>query len=308
MDPLSAIFSSVNVQLARVYRIEATAPWGFHSTHGSNIRFVLVLRGAAVLQTQFRLAPLSLRNGDLFILLDDSNFSFADAVNTRSISCEALEDLRVGNTVRFGGGGIDTTLMAGHFAVNRAEAQAIFKVLPTFLHLRLDEKRGHSFHSVLELLSLETDRPELASQEMINRLCEMLFLHAIRAYASEQDNGYRGWLAGLADPQLGRAIELLHAQLQKNWTVDCLAASVGMSRASFASRFKLIVGQSPLEYLTHWRITRACVLMRETDFKIAKIANDVGYASDSAFTKAFKRVMQATPAEFRGEPGQSLHS
>jgi AraC-like DNA-binding protein len=304
MDTLSAIFSSVNVQQARTYRIEATAPWGFHSTHGSNIRFVLGLRGAAVVLTQFRSLPLSLCEWDLFILFDDSTFSFADEVNSSSVSCEALEHLKVGNTVRFGGGGAQTTLMAGHFAVDRAEAQAIFKILPTFLHLQLDQKRGRSFHSVLELLSLETERPGLASQEMINRLCEMLFIHAIRAYTSEQDHVYSGWLAGLADPQLGNTIELLHAQLQKNWTVDSLAASAGMSRSSFASRFKLIVGQSPLEYLTHWRIHRASVLMRGTDFKIAKIAKDVGYASESAFTKAFKRVMQATPSEFRGEPGQ----
>jgi AraC-like DNA-binding protein len=304
MDPLSAIFSSVNVQQARTYRVEASAPWGFHSTHGSNIRFVLVLRGDAVLQTRFRSQPLSLRNGNLFILFDDSNFSFADEVNSSSVSCEALESLKVGNTVRFGGGGVQTTLMAGHFAVDRAEAQTIFNILPTFLHLQLDERRGHSFQSVLELLSLETERPGLASQEMIDRLCEMLFIHAIRAYTSEQDHGYRGWLAGLADPQLGKTIELLHAQLQKNWTIDSLAASAGMSRSSFASRFKLIVGQSPLEYLTHWRIHRACVLMRGTDFKIAKIAKDVGYASESAFTKAFKRVMQATPSEFRGESRQ----
>jgi AraC-like DNA-binding protein len=270
MDTLSAIFSSVNVQQARVYRVEATAPWGFHSAHGSNIRFVLVLRGAAVLQTQFRSRPLSLQNGDLFILFDDSNFSFADEVNSSSVSCEALEHLKVGNTVQIGGGGVEATLMAGHFAVDRAGAQAIFKSLPTFLHLQLDQKRGHSFRSVLDLLSLETERPGLASEEMINRLCEMLFIHAIRAYTSEQNHGYRGWLAGLADPQLGKTIELLHAKLQKNWTVDSLAASAGMSRSSFASRFKLIVGQSPLEYLTHWRIQRACVLMRGTDFKSPK--------------------------------------
>src|ERR1035438_2666141 len=148
MDTLSAIFSSVNVQQARTYRVEATAPWGFHSTHGSNIRFVLVLGGAAALQTQFRSQPLSLRNGDLFILFDDSNFSFADEVNSSSVSCEALESLKVGNTVRFGGGGVQTTLMAGHFAVDRAAARAIFKILPTFLHLQLDEKRRHSFQSV----------------------------------------------------------------------------------------------------------------------------------------------------------------
>jgi transcriptional regulator GlxA family with amidase domain len=125
---------------------------------------------------------------------------------------------------------------------------------------------------------------------------------------NEKVCGRRGWVAGLSDPQLGKVIELLHARLQKNWTVESMTANAGMSRSSFASRFKLIVGQSPLEYLTHWRIHRASVLMRRSDLKIAKIAKNVGYTSESAFTKAFKKVMQATPNEFRGESGPELQS
>jgi hypothetical protein len=191
MDTLSTIFSSVNVQRARVFRLEVSAPWGFHSTHGSNIRFVLVLRGFAVVQTQASAEPLSLQSGDLFVLLDDSKFSFADDAMSSSISCEGLEELKVGNTVQFGGGGAPTALMAGHFAVDRAGTQAIFTILPTFLHFHLDERRQQSFHSVMNLLSLETEQPGLASQEMTNRLCEMLFIHAVRTYSSDQSNGYR---------------------------------------------------------------------------------------------------------------------
>ena len=293
------MLSSINVQRAIVRRVELTAPWGLRSTGGSDIRFILVLQGTAILKTHSRSQPLSLRSGDLFIMFGDSEFSIGDEVKSLLVPCETVEQLKVGNTVGFGGGGVQTTLMTGRFAVERAEAQPIVKILPTLLHLQLDEKRCHSFQSVLELISLETERPGLASQEIIDRLCAMLFVHAIRAYINDHDRGHRGWLAGLADPQLGKAIELWHAQLQKNWTVGSMAASAGMSQSSFASRFKLIVGQSPLEYLTHWRIHRGSILMRSTDLKITTIAKSIGYASESAFTKAFEQVMQVPPSEFR---------
>ena len=298
MDPLSAIFSSMSVQQALVDRLEVTAPWGFRSTFGPEIRFILVLRGSALLQTTSRSEPLSLRSGDLFILFG-GDFSLADDATSRRSDCEQLEFLRSGSVIRFGGGGVPTTLVAGRFVVDQEEARPILKALPGSLHLQLDQKRTHSFQSVMELISLETEQPGLASKEMINRLCEMLFIHAVRAYTQDLTQNQTGWLAGISDSQLGQIIQLLHAELHKGWTVDSMAASAGMSRSAFASRFKLIVGQSPLEYLTQWRIHRASVLMRKTDSNIARIAKGVGYASESAFTKVFKKVMQTTPSEFR---------
>lgn len=299
VDPLSAIFSSLDVQRARVHRVEATAPWGFRSTRGSNVRFVLMLDGAAMLQMDSRAESLSLHSGDLFILFGNSDFSVVDEANSLLVPCETVEHLKVDNTLRFGGGGSETTSVIGRFSLDHFEDQPIFKALPSFLHLQLGKGRSYPFQSVLELISLETVQPGLASQEMIERLCEMLFIHAVRAYVNDQDHGHHGWLAGLSDPKLGKVIELLHAELTKNWTVDSMAASAGMSRSSFAARFKLIVGQSPLEYLTHWRLHRASVLMRRTDLRVAVIARKVGYASESAFTKAFKKFTRATPSEFR---------
>jgi AraC-like DNA-binding protein len=299
MDPLSAIFSSMNVQQALIDRIEVTAPWGIQSTCGPDIQFALVLRGSAILQTKSSPQPLSLRGGDVFIMFGNSDYLLADQVRSEVIDCKALKELKVGNAIRFGGGGAPTTLVAGRFKIDQIDARPILKALPSFLHLQLDQKRSHSFHSVLELISFETEQPGLASEEMVNRLCEMLFIHAIRAYANEQDHGHAGWLAGMSDQYIGKAMHLMHDQLQKDWTVDSMAASAGMSRSAFASRFKLIVGQSPLEYLTQWRVYRASVLIRKTDSNVSKIAKSVGYDSESAFTKVFKKVMQTTPSEFR---------
>ncbi|WP_263384564.1 AraC family transcriptional regulator [Granulicella arctica] len=298
MDPLSAIFSSMSVQQALVDRLEVTAPWGFHSTSGPEIRFILMLRGSAVLETKSLSQPLSLRGGDLFILFG-GDYSLANEASSQRVHCEALVFTRIGSVIQFGGGGVPTTLAAGRFVIDQVKAGPILKVLPASIHLQLDQKRTHSFQSVMELISLETEHPGLASEEMINRLCEMLFIHAIRAYTQDLTQNQGGWLAGISDGQLGQVIQLLHAHLHKNWTVDSMAASAGMSRSAFAARFKLIVGQSPLEYLTQWRIHRASVLIRKTDSNIGKIAKGVGYASESAFTKVFKKVMQTTPSEFR---------
>jgi transcriptional regulator GlxA family with amidase domain len=209
---------------------------------------------------------------------------------------------------RFGGGGVLTTLVAGRFVIDQVEIRPILKALPPFLHLQLDQKRNHALHAVLQLISLETEQPGLASDEMISRLCEMLVIHAIRVYAADQSGNHMGWLAGISDEHLGKVIQLLHSHLDKKWTVDSMAASAGMSRSSFASRFRLIVGQSPLEYLTQWRIHQASVLLRKTDESVAKIARRVGYASESAFTKIFKKILLTTPIDFRAESKQHLPS
>jgi AraC-like DNA-binding protein len=299
MDPLAEIVSSMNVRKALFDRVEVTAPWGFHSTCGPEIKFALILRGAGILKTRSLPAPLSLSGGDVFIMFDDSEYSISDSLRSKLIDCSALKDLKIGDTIQFGGGGSPTTLIVGRFEIDPMDAKPILKALPSFLHLHLNQNRTHSFQSVLELLSLETEQPGLASEAMINRLCELLFIHAIRAHTLENHQGNSGWLAGIADRQLGKTILSVHNQLRKGWTVDSMAASAGMSRSAFAARFKVIVGQSPLEYLTQWRMHKASTLIRRNNSNMSEVAHAVGYESESAFTKIFKKQTGITPSEFR---------
>jgi AraC-like DNA-binding protein len=133
-----------------------------------------------------------------------------------------------------------------------------------------------------------------------NRLAEVLFIQTIRAHtASAADCSNPGWLRSIFDPQIGAALKSIHENVDHPWTVESLAEAAGMSRSAFAAHFKDLLGQAPLEYVTEWRMQKAVRLLQQPDKKLLEIAKRVGYESDAAFSKAFKRVLGVTPGEHR---------
>jgi AraC-like DNA-binding protein len=138
------------------------------------------------------------------------------------------------------------------------------------------------------------------SEVVANRLAEVLFIQAIRAHiASGAEICKRGWLRAIFDLQIGAALKSIHENVNSPWTVESLAESAGMSRSAFAERFKELLGQTPLEYVTEWRMQKAVQLLQLGDKKLIDVAQSVGYESDAAFSKAFKRVVGLTPGEYR---------
>ncbi|AIM02298.1 hypothetical protein DU99_24110 (plasmid) [Sinorhizobium meliloti] len=172
-------------------------------------------------------------------------------------------------------------------------------MLPKLLHLKSEQYRSRAFQSVLELLAAEADAPGLGSDAVVRRLFELLFIHAIRAFAQQGSTPKRGWLAAVFGRNLALAIEAMHAKAQIAWTVDELAKKAGMSRSAFAARFKVVVGQTPLAYLTEWRIHQAARLIERNADRLSVIARSIGYQSEAAFTKAFTKVMGIVPSEYR---------
>ncbi|MGH0343958.1 AraC family transcriptional regulator [Sinorhizobium meliloti] len=141
--------------------------------------------------------------------------------------------------------------------------------------------------------------PALGADAAISRLFELLFIHALRAYVEDDGSPKRGWLAAMSDPRLKPVIEAIHADPAEDWTVDVLARTAGMSRSAFALRFKSVLEQTPLEYLTSWRVRCASAMLLKSSAPISDIARKSGYGSDAAFNKVFKRVTGQTPAKFK---------
>ena len=131
------------------------------------------------------------------------------------------------------------------------------------------------------------------------RLSEILFVHAVRGYLAELPEGARGWHAALAEPPIARALALMHRQPERSWTVESLGRAVGMSRSVFAERFTATVGEPPLAYLAGWRMHRARAMLGEGRWRTARIARELGYASEAAFATAFKRWTGTTPGKYR---------
>jgi AraC-like DNA-binding protein len=134
---------------------------------------------------------------------------------------------------------------------------------------------------------------------VIAKLSELLFVEAVSHYIAGLPEDRKGWLAGLRDPQIGRALALMHAQPAKDWSAEALAAEVGMSRSGFAERFGALVGKAPMQYLTYWRMQLAARRLRESRESLAQVGHGVGYESEAAFSKAFKREFGKSPGEWR---------
>ncbi|RVH94103.1 AraC family transcriptional regulator [Sinorhizobium medicae] len=297
MDPLTDIFSSMRMRKAKFTTLDATAPWGVASDGDPAIKFVLVVRGSAVLTTRENPHPVSLRAGDVFIIFGNEPYRVIDHKGSLAVDCLDVETLRVGNRIQFGGGGATTTFISGFFEVDRLDARPLLNVLPKLLHVKSEQYRSRAFQSVLELLAAEADAPGLGSDAVVRRLFELLFIHAIRAQQGSTPK--RGWLAAVSDRNLALAIEAMHAEPQIAWTVDELAKKAGMSRSAFAARFKDVVGQTPLAYLTEWRIYQAARLIERNADRLSVVARSIGYQSEAAFTKAFRKVMGTVPSEYR---------
>lgn len=303
MDFLTSIVSAMRLRSALYARLEATAPWGVQFASGQErARFGLVTAGRCWLSTDTVAEPRALVAGECFLLLDPAAYSLGDDPQGAKESCKTLMEthsLLGTNLIRFGGGGIAATVITGWFEFDSSTSRLLLDLLPRLLHFRLEDERSDALQATLDLLTIETARSDPGGELVIRSLADVLFVQAVRAYMVSSSQPQQGLLAALADPQLGRAIHAIYADTARRWTVAALAGVCGMSRSSFALRFRQVVGQTPLECLSRWRMDLAMSLMRDKARPLSSIALDVGYETESAFARAFQRTVGVTPSTYR---------
>lgn len=303
-DPLDEVFAAMRVDSALYARLEAKAPWGLSTRRvDTTTRFGLVLRGGCWLRLDDAGAgtqPVALVAGDCFVIPRGDAYTLCDDFASPRVNCVDLVRANLGGVVALGGDGAQSSVISGWFSFDPYGARALLDLLPPLLHIRMDEQRTQLLQASLRLLAMETAQRRLGAGLIVSRLADIVFVQAVRAHIDTLDpDADGGWLAALADRRLGAALNLLHGDVAANWTVETLAAAAGMSRSAFALRFKDKLGIAPLDYLTRWRMFRAGHLLRHTDRALASIAASVGYESEAAFNKAFKRVTGSAPGAFR---------
>ncbi|RJG07800.1 AraC family transcriptional regulator [Noviherbaspirillum cavernae] len=304
MDPLDDVFAAMRVQSAVYARLEATAPWGLSLAGGQSARFGLVVRGGCLLSVEGVVQPIALTAGDCYVLARGTPYVLRDKAGTPTVSCTSVVRDRIGGVVDLGGGGTPATVICGWFTFDELSAQPLVELLPTVLHVRMDQARVHALQATLQLLAMETEQPGLGSSLVISRLADIVFVQAIRAHVAASGDAAPGWLAALSDRKIGPALRAMHRDIAKSWTVESLASIATLSRSAFAMRFKERVGESPLEYLTRWRMFKASCMLRQSNRSLGEIADVIGYESESAFNKAFKRAMGLAPGAYRrGDAG-----
>ena len=196
-----------------------------------------------------------------------------------------------------------TRIMYGHYVVREADRNPLRGHLSSFLHLRrTDHPQLSACDALVRIIEAEQQTERAGWQAIASQLTQVVFHQALRMFVSahqSQDGNSPSHAQLVTDPAIGLVVGLLHAQLEKPWTVISLARWVGMSRSAFSERFRVATGKPPLQYLTEVRMARACYLLRQSDLGIKQIAATVGYESPSSFTNAFKRWNRVSPASFR---------
>jgi AraC family transcriptional regulator, alkane utilization regulator len=317
MDALSQVLKSLQLEGAVFLNAEFTAPWSILSTYGLGSVNERLADGDHVLYFHFltegrcklRLATggdaIEANANDLVLFPHGNRHVMASDVHLAPVEASTLIESGDGADpdvfqLRQGGGGAVTRFVCGYIACNRSVCRPLLDALPEMARIPMGDATSSTLMRDLLRVGVRessTERPGAAS--LLAKLSELMFVEALRRYVEAMPSDRNGWLAGVRDAHVGRALSLLHADPAKTWTVDELAREVALSRSALADRFADLVGEPPMQYLTRWRLALAAQMLRAGKLAVARIAERSGYESEAAFNRAFKREFGLPPAEWR---------
>jgi AraC-like DNA-binding protein len=313
-DVLSDVLDAVRLQGAVFFTVEASAPWVALSPAAREVarlmpgadhimEFHLLVEGecwASLVDGEPELA----RAGDLLIYPHGDAHAFRSAPGLALpppfVAPEEPRSLPI--MLRFGNGPADARFICGYLGCDARPFNPLLDALPRMMRVPAKDG-GDPVGEFMRIAAVETERARWGSGALRARLAEMLFVAAIRRHLDGLPEGAVGWLGGLRDPHVGRALGLLHARPAHPWTLEALAREVGLSRTVLHERFGALVGKPPMQYLALWRMQVAASRLARGNEKIAAIALQVGYESEAAFNRAFKRLVGMPPAAWRRERG-----
>lgn len=314
MDVLSEVLSLVKLQGALFFNGEFSAPWCFNAPPANVIASYLSPQAEHLIIYHF------VTEGRAYVQLPDGGreelnggdivmFPHGDAhrlghglvpepVDARQLFAQGSgQELKL---VRFGGGGEITRFVCGFMACESRLCEIFLPGLPKVLKLNVaNESSGQWLENTIRFSVREGREAGAGSGAVLAKLSEVLLVETLRRYINALPPEQTGWLAGARDPAMSRVLTLLHKQPAHPWTVSELAKRVGLSRTRLAERFRYFLEQSPIAYLTYWRLTLAAEMLQSTNDSVAEVAATVGYCSEAAFNRAFRRQFKRPPAQFR---------
>jgi AraC-like DNA-binding protein len=198
-----------------------------------------------------------------------------------------------------GGSGEPARFICGYFGCDTRPFNPILDALPRLLHVRAADAGGSLTRDLLHMALLENEHPRAGGETILSKLSELMFLQAVRHYIDALPTQSTGWLSGLRDHHIGMALRLMHGRPAERWTLDALAREIGLSRSAFAERFAELMNVPPMQYLGNWRLQLAAQLLERHGTSIAQAAAHVGYESEAAFNRAFKKQVGVPPGSWR---------
>lgn len=318
MDPLSGVLKSVRLEGAVYLNAEFTAPWCFRGCYGlpgirerlGGAEHVVFFHFLTEGRCQVKLADggetIDVGAGDLVMFPQDDRHMMGSHLDHAPIELQAdpSTDPDAGPPqdfiqFRYGGGGEATRFVCGYLAYNRSMCRPLFEALPRLLRISIGDGQVALVRELLQAGVRESVAAGPGAESTLAKLAELLFVEALRRYAETLPPEGKGWLAGVRDLYVGRALALLHQEPARTWTVDELARAVALSRSALAHRFAALVGEPPMQYLMRWRLALAARTLRSGNEAIVRVAERSGYESEAAFNRAFKREFGVPPAAWR---------
>ncbi len=314
MDVLSEVLRAVKLKGALFFNGEFSAPWSFFSSRSATVAHALppgsghliifhfLTEGRAYARLEEgRREELTagdiviFPHGDAHVIGNGSPEKPVDSFKT--FAKNLTEGLKV---ARFGGGGEITRFVCGYMDCEPRLSETFLAGLPKMLKVRVsNEPSGQWLENSIRFSVGEMHESNAGSGLVIAKLSELLFVETLRRYINALPPGETGWLAGVRDPVIGQALAFLHKEPAQPWTISNLARKVGLSRTRLAERFRHFLGGSPMAYLTQWRLKLGAEILQSTGDSIADISAAVGYGSEAAFNRAFRREFGCPPAQFR---------
>jgi AraC-like DNA-binding protein len=314
MDALSDVLRVVRLKGGVFLHAEFTAPWcifsqftgedfGRHLEGAEHlVLYHYVVEGRMRAQIPDR-EPVEVEAGEVLILPHNDRHLLGSHLDLSPVpSNQVVRVPRDGglSVIHHGGGGERARVVCGFLGCDLVHGNPLTSALPPIM--RYDARKGSVaawMKSSLEFAAEEIGARRAGSETVLAKLSELLFVEALRRYVEGLPDEQTGWLAGLKDPFVSRALSLLHGRVAQQWTVDELGRDIGLSRSALADRFTRLIGEPPMRYLARWRLQLAAHHLRGSDMPLARIAEQVGYESTPAFNRAFKRSFGVPPATWR---------
>jgi AraC-like DNA-binding protein len=320
VDVLSEVLRAVKLHGAVFFNGEFSAPWCFTSARSSEVARQLRLGADHVIVFHFltegrAFAALGrerqelcagdivmIPHGDEHMVGNGSPAKPVDSMTT--FAKNVREGLKV---VRYGGGGEVTRFVCGYLACDPRLSQVFLAGLPRVMKVRVGgDQSGQWLEHAIRFSVNQASAAGAGANLVISKLSEVLFIETLRRYVNGLPSDQTGWLAGTRDQVIGQTLALMHQAPADEWTIATLARRVGLSRTRLAERFRHFLGQSPMAYLTEWRLRLGAEMLETTESSVAEVAASVGYGSEAAFSRAFKREFGHPPAQFRRKQKSEL--
>lgn len=314
MDVLSEVLRAVRLSGAVLFRGEFGSPWCVAARPETAIAAQLSSPGTHLISFHVVLdgffwahlppaPPLCVQAGEALVVPHGDAYVIGDTLQGRPIPAGELfagTPLSEMRSLRWGGDPVATRVLCGYLSCERDAFSPLFAALPRLFKVRLRQTgAAPTLGPLLAYAEQEALSSRAGAAGLRLRMAELMFVEALRRHMESLPEAESGWLAGLRDPLVGRALNLLHEAPQQCWTVDALAQAAATSRSRLAERFKEVLGEPPMQYLARWRMLQAARRLREGRDSIATVAEAVGYDSPSAFQRGFARHMGMTPAQWR---------